>query len=103
MHSFMPPELCVSQHGPVSGKAADIWSMGVTLYCLRFGKIPFEKLNPLDLYTSIRNDPLDLGSDCNEDFKDLMYKILEKDPNKRITMQGLRVGIDGTLVLLLRG
>jgi len=101
--AFMPPELCVSRHGPVSGKAADIWSMGVTLYCLRFGRIPFERSNPIDLYNSIRNDPLDLGPGCNEDFEDLMHRILEKDPSKRITMQELRVSVDGTLVSLLGG
>lgn len=97
--AFMPPELCVSKHGPVSGKAADIWSMGVTLYCLRFGKIPFKKAGPLDLYESIRNDPLDLGSDCDDDFKDLMYKILEKGPHKRITMDELRVRIANSKVV----
>lgn len=52
--AFMPPELCVVRHGAVSGKAADIWSMGVTLYCLRYGKIPFEKSGMLELYESIK-------------------------------------------------
>jgi [calcium/calmodulin-dependent protein kinase] kinase len=30
--AFLPPELCVTKHGDISGKAADIWSMGVSLY-----------------------------------------------------------------------
>lgn len=91
--AFLPPELCVSRHGGISGKAADIWSMGVTLYCLYFGKVPFEKLGVLDLYESIKNDELHLGSDCEEDFKDLVYKILEKDPSERIQMPELRVSL----------
>lgn len=89
--AFMPPELCVVKHGPVSGKAADIWSMGVTLHCLRFGRIPFEKTGMLELYDAIRNDNLQLG-DCNEDLKDLLYKLLDKDPNRRIKMEDIRVG-----------
>jgi len=91
--AFLPPELCVSRHGGISGKAADIWSMGVTLYCLYFGKVPFEKLGVLDLYESIKNDELHLEGDCEEDFKDLIFKILEKDPSKRIQMPELRVSM----------
>lgn len=89
--AFMPPELCVAKHGQVSGKAADIWSMGVTLYCLRYGRIPFEKGAMLELYESIRNDSLDLNGESNDTFADLMRRILEKDPEKRITMEELRV------------
>ena len=90
--AFLPPELCVAKHGGISGKAADIWSMGVTLYCLYFGKIPFEKDGVLDLYESIKGDELPLENDCDDDFKDLMHKLLEKNAEKRIRMGELRVG-----------
>ena len=89
--AFLPPELCVTKHGEISGKAADLWSMGVTLYCLRFGHVPFEKPGVLDLYESIKADIVDFDSDCEEDFKDLMLRLLEKDPSKRISMPELRV------------
>lgn len=90
--AFLPPELCVAKHGDISGKAADIWSMGVTLYCLRFGRIPFEQTGVLQLYESIKQDEIDLSGEtsCEEEFKDLMHKLLEKDPHKRITMSELR-------------
>jgi calcium/calmodulin-dependent protein kinase kinase 2 len=89
--AFMPPELCVARHGNVSGKAADIWSMGVTLYCYRFGRIPFEKTGMLELYDSIREDTVDLADDCSEELRDLLSKLLEKDPTKRIKMDEIRV------------
>ncbi|EMC97172.1 hypothetical protein BAUCODRAFT_69308 [Baudoinia panamericana UAMH 10762] len=102
--AFMPPELCVARHGQVSGRAADIWSMGVTLYCLRYGRIPFEKSNLLELYQSIREDELSMDGEQDERFKDMMRKLLEKEPEKRITMEGLRqhpwVTKDGTDPLL---
>jgi [calcium/calmodulin-dependent protein kinase] kinase len=88
--AFMPPELCVAKHGEVSGRACDIWSMGVTLYCFRHGHIPFEKTGVLELYESIKTDDVQLGPKCGEDFKDLMVRILEKDPDKRIRMEELR-------------
>lgn len=89
--AFMPPELCVAKHGQISGRAADIWSMGVTLYCFRYGHIPFEKGNMLDLYECIRSDDVQLAEESDADFQDLMRRILEKDPEKRIVMDDLRV------------
>ncbi|GAB7347905.1 hypothetical protein MBLNU459_g5428t1 [Dothideomycetes sp. NU459] len=88
--AFMPPELCVARHGQVSGRAADIWSMGVTLYCLRYGRIPFEKHGMLELYEAIRKDELPLHNESDDKFADLMHRILEKDPDRRITMEELR-------------
>ncbi|KAI8971426.1 kinase-like domain-containing protein [Mycotypha africana] len=80
--AFMPPELCnlVSPLGSVSGKAADIWSMGVTLYCLVHGHVPFASEGLLDLYEKIKQQPL----------IHLLEKLLEKDPTKRIRMRELR-------------
>ena len=89
--AFMPPELCVAKHGQVSGRAADIWSMGVTLYCLRYGRIPFEKESMLELYDSIRSDHLQLENENDRNFEDLITRMLEKDPEKRITMEEIRV------------
>lgn len=88
--AFLPPELCVTKHGDISGKAADIWSMGVSLYCLRFGCIPFERSGVLELYEAIRNDSPDIDPDHEPEFSDLMKRLLEKDPKKRIKMVELR-------------
>ncbi|KKK13374.1 hypothetical protein P175DRAFT_0445034 [Aspergillus ochraceoroseus IBT 24754] len=88
--AFLPPELCVVKHGDVSGKAADIWSMGVTLYCLRYGKLPFEKQSIFELYEAIKNDPVVCTGEIDESFKDLIFRILEKDPTQRIQMDELR-------------
>lgn len=89
--AFLPPELCITKHGDVSGRAADIWSMGISLYCLRFGHIPFERTAVLELYEAIKNDPVNLESDVDPQFVDLMKRLLEKDPKKRITMDEIRV------------
>ncbi|RMZ76129.1 hypothetical protein DV738_g5132, partial [Chaetothyriales sp. CBS 135597] len=88
--AFLPPELCVAKHGDVSGKAADIWSMGVTLYCLKYGRIPFEKSGIFELYEAIKTEQPEFPNETNPDFVDLMNRILEKDPSKRIKMAELR-------------
>jgi calcium/calmodulin-dependent protein kinase kinase 2 len=89
--AFLPPELCVAKHGDVSGKSADIWSMGVTLYCLKYGHIPFEKSSIFELYEAIKTDEPSFEAERDKDFQDLMHKILEKDAAKRIKMPELRV------------
>ena len=89
--AFLPPELCVTKHGDISGRAADIWSMGISLYCLRFGCIPFERTGVLELYDAIRNDQVDIQPDNEPQFVDLMRRLLDKDPKTRITMAELRV------------
>ncbi|KAK4106088.1 kinase-like protein [Parathielavia hyrcaniae] len=88
--AFLPPELCVAKHGDVSGKAADIWSMGVSLYCLRYGRIPFERGGVLDIYEAITTETPKLPPDEGPDFVDLIGRLLEKDPGRRITMEELR-------------
>lgn len=89
--AFLPPELCVAKHGDVSGTAADIWSMGISLYCLRYGKLPFHHAGVLEMYESIRNEEIPIPSDEGSLFVDLMSKILDKTPETRITMTELRV------------
>ncbi|KAL5121634.1 hypothetical protein ACEQ8H_000320 [Pleosporales sp. CAS-2024a] len=88
--AFMPPELCVAKHGEVSGRAADIWSMGCTLYCLLFGRIPFEKHGMLELYEAIRKDEPTYDDSCNAELVGLLKRLLEKDPKKRITIEEIR-------------
>jgi calcium/calmodulin-dependent protein kinase kinase 2 len=90
--AFLPPELCVARHGEVSGRAVDVWSMGVTLYCLAFGRIPFEKNGMVELYDAIKSEDPDVP-DCDSHLKDLLVKLLEKDPAKRIELDDIRVGI----------
>lgn len=89
--AFLPPELCVAKHGDISGKAADIWSMGISLYCLRFGRIPFERTGVLELYDAIKKDDFECPTENDPDFKDLMKRLLQKDPKKRIKMDDIRV------------
>lgn len=87
--AFLPPELCKVGHGEVSGAAADVWSMGVTLYCLCFGCLPFNYTGVLELYDAIREKAPEIPTD-NEDLKDLLLQLLDKNPETRINLHRLR-------------
>lgn len=88
--AFLPPELC-GKHAEVSGTAADIWSMGVSLYCLRYGRIPFNRAGMMEMYDAIKSEQPHLPEDENPALVDLFGKLLEKDAEKRIEMAQLRV------------
>ena len=86
--------------------AIDVWALGVTLYCLLFGKTPFDAPNEYLLMqvipTATYEIPPTLGSDnlptSNgslevQDCLDLLRRLLEKDPTKRITLEQAKVGV----------
>jgi calcium/calmodulin-dependent protein kinase kinase 2 len=92
--AFLPPEMCIAKHGDIAGKAADIWSMGVTLYCLKYGHLPFQRDNVLEMYEAIKTEEPSLPPAENPDFVELMHRLLDKDPKTRISMAELRVSTE---------
>lgn len=75
-----------------SGKAYDIWSLGVTLFCFVFGKLPFDGDNVPLVYQKIRNEDLLIPEKpyVTVTLKDLIRKMLNKNPEERITLQQIK-------------
>lgn len=67
--------------------------MGATLYSLVFGNVPFVASNVPAVYEKIKNDRLVFPSDISisPELRDLIAKMLEKDPSKRITLPQIKV------------
>ena len=91
--AFMAPESLQATRDKYSGKAADIWAMGVTLYCFVFGKIPFYHNNRISLYELIKTSELEFpdGRPLSPGLEDLLLRMLIKDPSNRITIADMKV------------
>uniref|UniRef100_W5K8Z8 calcium/calmodulin-dependent protein kinase n=1 Tax=Astyanax mexicanus TaxID=7994 RepID=W5K8Z8_ASTMX len=90
--AFMAPETLTDQENRFSGKALDVWAIGVTLYCFVFGKCPFVDDYILALYEKIRNCPVIFPdpSVC-EELKELLIRMLDKVPDTRITIPEIKL------------
>lgn len=89
--AFLPPELSVANPGSISGRSADIWCMGVSLYCLIYGRLPFQGYNAPENYRLIYTPELPVLSGEDPQLADLIRAILQNDPGQRICMGELRV------------
>ena len=72
-------------------QTADIWSLGVTLFSLVYGKVPFHDDNIVALYTKIRTQELQLPKepDISPELKCLITQMLVKDPANRISLRDI--------------
>lgn len=64
--------------------------MGITLWCLIFGCLPFYDTDIIKLYHMIKTKEIVVPQCVSLSLKDLFEKILEKAPEKRIKLHDLR-------------
>ncbi|KMZ63290.1 Serine/threonine-protein kinase GRIK1 [Zostera marina] len=82
---FTAPECCTGSK--YHGKAADTWALGVTLYCMIVGFCPFISDCLQDVYNKIVYSPLDIPKQLDPNLKDLLKRLLCKDPKQRISLE----------------
>ncbi|XP_051579836.1 serine/threonine-protein kinase ULK3-like isoform X2 [Myxocyprinus asiaticus] len=82
---YMAPEMVCSRHYDAR---VDLWSVGVILYEALFGRAPFASRSFAELEGKIRSEkPVELpsGVHVSRDCRDLLLRLLERDPDARIT------------------
>ncbi|XP_055712658.1 calcium/calmodulin-dependent protein kinase kinase 1 isoform X2 [Phlebotomus papatasi] len=91
--AFRAPETLHTGQYSYNGKAADIWALGVTLYALIFGNVPFVAKSIPSVFEKIKNDEFVYPAEpkISTNLKDLINRILHKDPNLRITLPEIKV------------
>ncbi|XP_051828717.1 calcium/calmodulin-dependent protein kinase kinase 2 isoform X4 [Antechinus flavipes] len=91
--AFMAPETLSETRKIFSGKALDVWAMGVTLYCFVFGQCPFMDERILSLHSKIKSQALEFPDqpDIADDLKDLIVRMLDKNPESRIIVPEIKI------------
>mmetsp|Transcript_21796 Transcript_21796/g.20927 ORF Transcript_21796/g.20927 Transcript_21796/m.20927 type:complete len:311 (+) Transcript_21796:2396-3328(+) len=79
---YMSPEAC--KGSMYKGRGSDVWAAGITLFFMVMGELPFLANNYPDLFQKIQNEEPEFPNWLEPNTKDLLQKILEKDPEKRI-------------------
>ena len=65
--------------------ASDLWSIGVLLYKIAFGKYPYGGNGPVEIYMKIMSGPKKFEKSGDKNFDDLIDKLLQKEKEKRLT------------------
>lgn len=98
-YHFMSPESQKQVNKGFSGKAADIWALGVTFYAFTFLILPFDDENLDKIMKSIQTQKFYFfyillklylrlvfpkTPKISKEYTELLKSLLEKDPKKRI-------------------
>ena len=68
------------------GENTDIWALGITFYYLLTGEYPWKATNPLDLLDEVFGQEIDFTLIKDDQARDLISKVLIKNPEKRATL-----------------
>ena len=86
--NYAAPELINGKF--YNGASIDIWSCGVILYILLVGSFPFDEEKIPKLFQLIKECKYVLPQILSEPAKDLIFRMLQKDPMNRITIPEIK-------------
>jgi serine/threonine protein kinase len=87
---FFAPELFNNDNKSMYGPAIDIWALGVTIFIMLYGYVPFDGDTFFEIKKTIINEDPKYPQSATKIQKDFLNKILCKNVQKRSTISGIR-------------
>lgn len=85
---YAAPEVIMRK--PYCGTEIDLWSSGVILFALLSAKLPFDEDKLGQLFQKIKSGDYVFPKYFSDSAKDLIRRILQIDPSKRITINEIK-------------
>ncbi|KAK3087000.1 hypothetical protein FSP39_000216 [Pinctada imbricata] len=82
--AYVSPEI-LNANQTYSGRAADMWSLGVMLYTMLSGKYPFHDPDPTALFGKIRRGQYSIPPTLSAKAKCLIKNLLRREPLERLS------------------
>lgn len=82
--AYLAPEIILDCG--YEGFWSDIWSLGVVLYCMTCGTVPFKGQNLADLHKSILTGKFEIPQHLSDEVKDLISNLLKVVPGQRLSI-----------------
>lgn len=86
--NYVAPEVLADKG--YDGRAADVWSIGVILYVLLAGFLPFDEPTMSALFRKIQKAEFSYPSWFSEPVRSILDRILVSDPETRATLKDLQ-------------
>ena len=84
--AFTPPECFAPGGDGYDGQKRDIWSVGITLFTLLFGELPYWEKTAIGTQLKIISQEIEFPFDqipVSEEMQSLLKRLLTKDPEQR--------------------
>jgi len=88
--AYVSPEI-LRTNSRYSGRAADMWGLGVMLYTMLVGRYPFHGAEHSGLFAKIRRGQFSLPDSLSSRAKCLIKCLLRKEPSERISTEDVLV------------
>ena len=80
---YLPPEIIMEKG--YDGKKSDVWSLGVILYIMIFGTIPWKGKNQIEILNEICSGNISVPETISPLIEEVIKKCLNVDPEQRPT------------------